>query len=173
MREIHRARKKRKTDMQQTELSLIDYDPGNPEHKKHFEAFNREWLERYFRVEDRDAEAFANPESYVLAEDGVILMAKTQEGFVGTGSLMKMEDATYEVAKMAVTEVWQGKGIGEHILLALIERARGKKARKLFIVSNTKLENAIRLYRKHGFKDSAENRHIHYERGNITLERSL
>jgi ribosomal protein S18 acetylase RimI-like enzyme len=36
-----------------------------------------------------------------------------------------------------------------------------------------KFERAIRLYRRHGFKDSAEIRHTHYERGNITLERSL
>jgi N-acetylglutamate synthase-like GNAT family acetyltransferase len=103
----------------------------------------------------------------------VILFAGSEKGIIGTSSLMKMEEATYEVAKMAVTEGWQGQGIGETILLALIERARAKRARRLFIVSNTKLERAIRLYRRHGFADSRENRHGHYERGNITLERPL
>ena len=109
----------------------------------------------------------------MLAKDGVILMAAAEGDIVGTGSLMKLEQDTYEVAKMAVTEKWQGRGIGERIFLTLVARARKKQARKLFIVSNTKLETAIRLYRRHGFTDSAENRHGHYERGNITLERSL
>lgn len=154
-------------------LLLIDYDTRNPEHKLQFGALNREWLDRYFRVEDHDAEAFADPELHVLADDGVILMASADDVIVGTGSLMKMEEATYEIAKMAVTEAWQGQGIGGRILRALIERARGKKARRLFIVSNTKLETAIQLYRRHGFADSKENRHRHYERGNITLERAV
>jgi GNAT superfamily N-acetyltransferase len=159
--------------MQTAKLSLIDYDTRNPEHKKQFGALNREWLERYFRVEDHDAEAFADPEGHVLTDGGVILMASVEGGIVGTGSLIALEEATYEVAKMAVTQAWQGQGIGERLLLALMERARDKRARRLFIVSNTKLETAIRLYRRHGFADSAENRHGHYERGNITLEKSL
>jgi GNAT superfamily N-acetyltransferase len=154
-------------------LSLFDYDPANPAHKKQFAALNREWLERYFRVEDHDAHAFADPEGTILRKDGVILMAEAEGEIIGTGSLMRLEEATYEVAKMAVTEQWQGRGIGERILLALIDRARKKKARRLFIVSNTKLETAIRLYRRHGFTDSKEVRHGHYERGNITLERPL
>jgi GNAT superfamily N-acetyltransferase len=159
--------------MQKTELSLFDYDTRNPEHKARFGALNREWLERYFRVEDHDAETFADPETHVLAGGGVIIMAETAGDIVGTGSLVPMEAGVYEIAKMAVTDAWQGKGIGERILAALIARARAKAVRRLFIVSNTKLENAIRLYRRHGFGDSAQNRHGHYERGNITLEMPL
>jgi GNAT superfamily N-acetyltransferase len=157
----------------QATVKIFDYDPTEPLHKERFGALNREWLERYFRVEDHDAEAFSDPEGKVLAKGGVILFAATKAGVIGTGSLLKMEEATYEVAKMAVTESWQGQGIGEQILLALMKRAREKKARRVFIVSNTKLETAIRLYRRHGFKDSTQNRHGHYERGNITLERGL
>ncbi len=44
---------------------------------------------------------------------------------------------------------------------------------KLYIVSNTKLENAIRLYRMHGFVDSTEARHTSYARGDITLEMQM
>ena len=159
--------------MQKVKFSLFDYGAKNPLHKERFAALNREWLERYFRVEDHDAEAFADPEGHILGKGGEILFAGTEGGIVGTGSLMAMEEATYEVAKMAVTQDWQGRGIGEEILRALILKAQRKKARRLFIVSNTKLARAIRLYRRHGFVDSLENRHGHYERGNITLERAL
>ncbi len=159
--------------MQEVTFSILEYNALNLLHKECSGALNREWLERYFRVEDHDAQAFDDPETQVLADGGIILMAEIAGEIVGTGSLMKMEEGIYEVVKMAVTENWQGKGIGEQLLLALIERARQKKARKLFIVSNTKLEPAIRLYRRHGFNDSAENHHSHYERGNITLEKQL
>lgn len=156
-----------------TELSLFDYDIKNPLHKEKFGVLNREWLNRYFRVEAQDADAFANPEGRILAKGGVIIMAAIGDNIIGTGSLLPLEEAIYEVAKMAVTEQYQAQGIGKRILQALIERARSMEANRLYIVSNTKLERAIRLYRRHGFKNSAENRHSHYERGNITLEYDL
>jgi ribosomal protein S18 acetylase RimI-like enzyme len=159
--------------MQQAKLSLCEYDAGNPKHKEYFALLNREWLEHYFRVEDHDKTTFADPKKAILDKGGVILFAELDGKIVGTGSLCALEEASYEIAKMAVTQNAQGRGIGEKLLLALMERARNLQAAKLFIVSNTKLETAIRLYRKHGFKDSTENRHAHYERGNITLECAL
>jgi GNAT superfamily N-acetyltransferase len=155
------------------ELSLFDYDTKNPLHKEKFGALNREWLERYFRVEVHDSDVFADPEGKILAKGGVILLAAIGNNIIGTGSLQSMEKDIYEIAKMAVTEQYQAQGIGERILQVLIERANMMKAKRLYIISNTKLERAIRLYRKHGFKDSLENRHSHYERGDITLQNDL
>lgn len=159
--------------MQKPTFSICDYEPYLPIHKERFAALNREWLERYFRVEAQDEISFANPEATVLNKGGIILMVSAGNEIVGTGSLLAMEEATYEIAKMAVTDTWQGRGIGETLLLALIRRAKEKNAKKLFIISNTSLERAIRLYRRHGFSNSLENRHAHYERGNITLELNL
>jgi len=154
--------------MRDLKFSIVDYDVADSRHKESFGALNREWLERYFRVEDQDAEAFADPKGKILDKGGVILMALLGETSVCTGSLFTLEDGMYEIAKMAVTKKAQGRGIGEQLLLALIACAREKGARKLFMVSNTSLETAIRLYRRHGFTDSKETHHAHYERGNIT-----
>lgn len=159
--------------MHKSAFTLVDYDSANPLHKERFGALNREWLVRYFRVEDHDEAAFADPEGHVLESGGVLLFAQVGNEIIGTGSLVPMEKAVFEIAKMAVTDAWQGRGIGEQMLVALIARAVQKNAQRLFIVSNTALEPAIRLYRKHGFADSAESRHGHYERGNITLERAM
>jgi GNAT superfamily N-acetyltransferase len=154
-------------------VQIYDYDIKKPLHKERFGTLNSEWLTKYFRIEDQDAEAFADPKGYILDEGGVILMAETKDGIIGTGSLMAMEANVYEIAKMAVTDKCQAQGIGEKLMLALITRAKAMGATKLFIISNTKLERAIRLYRRHGFTDSPENRHSCYERGNITLECAL
>lgn len=154
-------------------MKIHEYDSSNPLHKERFAALNREWLERYFRVEEFDAVVFADPEGLILADGGVILFAETEEGIVGTGALVPMEKGVYEIAKMGVTDQCQARGIGECLLTELIGRAHMLGASKLFIVSNTRLERAIRLYRRKGFADSTENRHSHYERGDITLELSL
>jgi|SRR6185369_3141629 len=154
-------------------ILLHDYVPHNPLHKERFAELNREWLTKYFRVEDYDNAVFNDPEGHILDKGGAILLAETSDGIVGVGSLIPMEKDVYEIAKMGVTEKCQAQGIGKKIFLALIERAKEKGAKKLFIVSNTSLEPAIKLYRRHGFSDSAENRHGHYERGDITLEYAL
>jgi ribosomal protein S18 acetylase RimI-like enzyme len=154
-------------------IAFCDYDPENPQHREHFGALNREWLTRYFFVEPQDEAAFADPESTVLDGGGVILMALCDGVIVGTGSLLRHRDGTCEIAKMAVTEAAQGSGIGSELLALLMDRARDMGAAKLFIVSNTALQRAIRLYRRHGFVDSSENRHGHYARGNITLEYTM
>jgi len=156
-------------------VTLIDYVPGNSIHRERFGALNREWLTKYFYVEPHDEAMFADPETIVLGKgkDGTILFAEAEGNIVGTGGLLRLRDGSFELVRMAVTEDYQGCGIGEQILAALLERVRAKGVKKVFIVSNTLLENAIRLYRRHGFKDSAENRHTHYARGNITLELAL
>lgn len=160
--------------MQNSTVTLEDYDAALPEHKEQFGALNREWLTKYFYVEDQDEAAFADPEGKILKKGGVILFARAEGLVVGTGSLVPMEEKGYfEIAKMAVTEAWQKHKIGQQMIVALIERAKVIKATKLYIVSNTKLENAIRLYRRHGFVDSAEARHKSYARGDITLERPM
>lgn len=151
------------------DIVLEEYDSNKPEHKSQFAALNREWLEKHFYVEKYDEEVFADPEGKVLAGGGVIVFARVEGRVVGTCSLIPMEEGCFEIAKMGVTEKWQGRRIGEKLLAALIERARKMRVKKIYIVSNTRLENAIRLYRKHGFQDTTENRHGHYARGDITL----
>lgn len=157
----------------QTAITLEAYDAANPQHKEQFAALNREWLNQYFKVEPFDEDIFADPEGQVIDKGGVILFARAGDEIVGTGSLLPLEKGCYEIAKMGVTKHWQKNKIGEQLIIALLDRAAKLKAKKLYIVSNTVLENAIRLYRRHGFVDSPEVRHGHYERGNITLELPL
>lgn len=118
--------------MQNTVVALEDYDAALPEHKQQFGALNREWLTKYFYVEDQDEAAFADPEGKILKKGGAILFARAEGKVVGTGSLVPMEEkGCYEIAKMAVTEAWQKHRIGQQMLVALLEKARERKAIKL------------------------------------------
>jgi ribosomal protein S18 acetylase RimI-like enzyme len=78
-----------------------------------------------------------------------------------------------ELAKMAVSPAAQGRGYGELLMRAAIAHARRAGARKLMLVSNTRLAPAIRLYRKCGFREVAMEPGIEYARADIQMELDL
>jgi hypothetical protein len=46
-------------------------------------------------------------------------------------------------------------------------------AKKVYLVSNTKLASAIGLYKKYGFQTVSEGQHPIYSRANIVMERHI
>jgi GNAT superfamily N-acetyltransferase len=52
---------------------------------------------------------------------------------------------------MAVTEAYQGRGIGRMLLEAVIAEAREMGASRLYLETNSKLPSARRLYEAVGF----------------------
>jgi predicted GNAT family acetyltransferase len=86
-----------------------------------------------------------NPETYILRPGGALLMA-TQDGIaIGTCALLAMGDGSLEVAKMTVGETHRGLGLGERLLAFVIESARGMGARRLYLETNSGLQNAIHV----------------------------
>ena len=60
---------------------------------------------------------------------------------------------SYELMKMTVKESHRGKGIGNQIMIFVIKFCKKKNARSICLYSNTKLNNAIKLYKNHNFKE--------------------
>ncbi len=58
----------------------------------------------------------------------------------------------YELAKMAVTASFQGKGISKLLIEKCLEPAKKFNAKKIMLYSNSQLTAAIALYAKYGFK---------------------
>ncbi len=73
---------------------------------------------------------------------------------------------------MAVTEKFQGRGLGKKLLEHSIESAKVLGANILILYSNTKLITAIALYRKFGFTEAPLDSEL-YERANIKMTLSL
>lgn len=149
-------------------VQIVDY---LPKYKKAFKELNEEWINAYFKMEEADRKALDNPKGYILDKGGYILFALYNDEPVGVCALIKMKDAEYgfEMAKMAVSPKMQGKGIGELLGKAVIEKAKKEGAKKLYLESNTILKPAITLYQKLGFKKVAA-RPTPYERSNIQME---
>ncbi len=119
-----------------------------------FRSLNEAWITAYFTLEEKDRATLGDPQAHILDHGGQIYFAiATESGqTVGCCALQPIGEAAYEVAKMAVLENLRGKGIGRKLLQAVIEAARALGARRLYIETNHKLENAIALYRSEGFE---------------------
>lgn len=130
----------------------IDIIPFESTYKKYFYYLNIEWLKAFFYVEAYDEEVLSKPEKYILDRGGFIFFAKLNDQVIGTVALMPTEeDSVYELTKMAVAPDHRGLKIGQQLMQYGIDFARNHSVQALMLYSNTKLENAIYIYRKYGF----------------------
>lgn len=131
---------------------IVTYDP---KYKKSFKELNIEWISAYFEIEPADVKALDHCEEYIINKGGEIFSAILNEEVLGVCALIKSNDNyfDYELAKMAVSPKAQGMGIGFLLAETAIKWASEKGASKIYLESNTKLQPAIKLYEKLGFKE--------------------
>jgi len=146
--------------------------PYSPDLKEEIKILNLEWLKKYFRVELKDEIMLSDPQGEIIDKGGMIFYAKYNDKIVGTASLLKIDETTFELSKMAVTDGVQGLGIGNKLMQHCIEIAQQKGMRKILLYSNRKLLPAIYLYRKFGFEEVPLENGI-YERADIKMERII
>lgn len=149
------------------QLEIIPY---SPKYLKDFKDLNIAWLEKYFWVEPHDQEVLGNPEKYIIDPGGNIFFVRERERIIGTVALMKIAEDVFELTKMAVVPDQQGKKIGQRLMEHTLDYARSRKWNKLILYSNRKLENAIFIYKKFGFKEVPIGENNPYARGDIKME---
>ena len=141
-----------------------------PEFRVEFERLNREWIERWFVVEEEDRMIFEDPARRIVEPGGQIFFVVDDAGVRGTCALIRHDAETFELAKMAVEPSAQGRGYGDRLVQTAVGYAREAGARRLMLVSNTRLGPALTLYRKHGFRDVPLDPANGYTRADIQLE---
>ncbi len=143
--------------------------------KNHLDDFirlNEEWISTYFEIEEVDKALAANP-AKIIDEEGYIFSLSSGSEVLGVCALFNEGNGTYELARMAVSPKAQGNGYGHKLILTSLSKLTEIGAKKVYLVSNTKLEAAIALYKKHGFKTVSEGQHPVYSRANIVMERHV
>lgn len=150
-------------------IEIVDF---RTEHQEYFERFNRNWIEKYFWMEELDRYVLQNPRQAILEKGGSIFMALYEGKVAGTVALKKLSGEVYEFTKMAVDEPYQRKGIAEALSHAAMERARELGAVKLILYSQTRLKPAINLYKKLGFREVPMDTDV-YKRSDIKMEISI
>jgi len=145
---------------------------NNKSHYKDFIVLNELWITEYFTLEPGDIALAKNPDS-VVENGGYILSLLESDTVIGVCALFNQDYGNYELARLAVDERYRKKGHGDTLIKAVLAVLKNNGIKKVNLMSNTKLSNAISLYRKNGFKTVSEGVHPIYSRCNITMEREI
>ncbi len=151
-------------------MKIISFDPA---YAKDFKELNIAWLEKYFWVEPHDEEVLGKPGKYIIEPGGNIFLVKDGEKIIGCVALMKIENGVFELTKMAISPEYQGKKIGQELMEHTLDFARKQDWDHLIIFSNRKLENAIYIYKKYGFREIPIGENNPYTRGDIKMRLDL
>ena len=140
-----------------------------------FRLLNEEWITRYFVLEAKDRETLNDPEKSILRKGGHIYMAYADGVPVGCVALIPIAGGVYELSKMAVSPLVQGRGIGRRVLEHAIDQARRIGAKSLFLGSNSRLKSAVHLYESVGFRHALPESMppMPYSRANVFMELPL
>lgn len=152
----------------------VHIERWQPRYAADFVRLNKEWIETYFELEPSDLKIFKSPEQSIIDKGGEIFFAvDEQRRVLGCCALVyHPEDGRYELAKMAVSPLAQGQGIGYQLGVALLNYAREQGVKSLFLEANTRLEASIRLYHKLGFVP-VHMQHPAYSRCNLYMQIAL
>ena len=106
---------------------------------------------------------------HIIHPGGEIFFITQNNTAIGTVALIKRSDGVFELTKMAIEPSKQGKKLGQQLLQYCIYFAKENNFKQLYLYSNTKLENAIHIYKKYGFKQVAIPKDNPYKRSNIKM----
>lgn len=128
---------------------IIEYES---KYQPDFYRLNITWLDKYQLTETHDVDILNDPEGMIINKGGFIWLAKDGDAIVGSAALIKETDDIFELAKMAVDDTHQGKGISKLLITVCIKKAKAIGAKKLELFSNHQLTTALALYEKYGFR---------------------
>ena len=145
-------------------------ETNNAAHFGDFIRLNELWISEYFSIEEADRELAANP-GKVVSDGGYIFSLLDDERVVGVCALFQESPQRYQLARMAVEPAARGKGYGNRLIEHALAHLKTLGASSVFLLSNTVLQRAISLYKKHGFVTVSTGTHPVYARCNIVMER--
>ena len=127
-------------------------EPYRPEYARAFEGLNREWLVGNGLLEPADEPNLSNPDETIIGSGGRIFVAIEDGTVVGTCAVVPHGQGEFELVKLAVAPAKQGRGIGRELVDACLSVARQEGARRVTLISNSRLKAALRLYERAGFR---------------------
>lgn len=150
-------------------FNVITYDS---KYMPDFVSLNEEWITKYFKIEESDRIQLHRLQENILDVGGEVFFI-IEDGQAVATCAMVPHGGKFELAKMAVRPDQRGKGYGDVLMQTAIDWSRKRGLKEIFLLSNTVLEPAIALYKKHGFKTVNLGPHPDYERCNIEMHLDL
>jgi len=156
----------------ETEIMKIEIVENQEKFLGDFIRLNEEWISTHFEIEEIDRKLASNPKK-VIEDGGYIFCLLSDKVVIGVCALFNERNGIYELARMAVAPNHQGKGCGKILLQKCLSKLEEVHAKKVHLVSNTKLKAALALYKEFGFATTSKEQHPIYARANITMERNV
>lgn len=145
--------------------------PYNRKYKEIFIEMNKQWISQMFVMEEEDRIVLNNIESAVEAGGQIFFAIDEDEEVLACCMIAPLPNGEWEIEKFCARGMHTGTGAGTACLKACIDYAKEKGVEKLVIVTNTKCEQAIYLYKKFGFVEvPVDKEKFPFERANIAFE---
>jgi len=142
---------------------------------KAFKQLNLEWLDKYFcnEIYTKDRQLLSQPQKYIGDLGGVVKVASVGGEVIGAYYVLPHSADEIELGKLAVTEAYQGLGIGGALLSDAMGEAKRLGGQRLMLESHTSLAQALKLYRKAGFIEDLDVDGFSVPRANIRMIKQL
>ena len=140
-----------KKSLQKYRLKNIEISNYNFKYNQSFYDLNKSWIEEFWILEDSDLKDLLKPRESIIDLGGEIFFALANSIVVGTAAMIPFPNSKIELAKMTVHKEFRGKGLSKILLKKCIDYAKACKAKEIFLISNSRLLSARKLYDKFGF----------------------
>ena len=148
-------------------MEIIEY---TSRYKDDFIQFNTDWIiDNFGFLESEDLETFEKIDEELEA-GAMIYFAVEGEVPLATCMAKPMDRFTWEICKLGSNKHKDHKGCGSAVFGAAVSWAIDHGAKRLFILSNSKLKTAVHIYKKFGFEEIKLDDY-QYVRGDIAFER--
>lgn len=138
-----------------TDVDVERVAPDSADAHMVLDAYFSDIVSRYHGREatrDEVEEAMAaEPSDDLCPPRGVLFVARDGGGVVGCAGLRLIEAGVGEVTRMFVMPRARRRGLGQLLLQAVEDAARGQRLTRLRLDTSSHLTEARRLYAKHGF----------------------
>lgn len=149
-------------------MEIIEYQE---KYKDYFIQFNTDWIvDNFGSLEQEDIDTFEHIDES-LRNGAMIYFALEGEAVLATCMAKPLDDnGTWELCKLGSNKQLPHRGAGSAVFEAAMNWAIHHGAKKLFILSNSKLKPALHIYEKYGFHE-VRLTDYEYVRGDIAFER--
>lgn len=134
------------------QIQVIDYKPSL---KHHFIELVEPWLSGVLNgtLEKEDEFTVYNPDQAYVLNGGFVFFAMQGDVCLGTVALKRLDENTFEFAKLFINPEARNLGIATKLIERCISRCKENRATELWLQTTMKMPEAHKLYYKFGFED--------------------
>ncbi|MEL7001420.1 MAG: bifunctional helix-turn-helix transcriptional regulator/GNAT family N-acetyltransferase [Bacteroidota bacterium] len=143
----------RMNDLNHDKIKIVDYKPS---FAGKFYELAAPWLSEVLNgeLEKEDQFTLNNPEKAYLQTGGFLFFAKYEKQIAGCVVLKRLDDDTFEFAKLFIDPNYRKLGIATKLIERCITRCAENEATELWLQTTMAMPQAHKLYYKLGFMDA-------------------